>query len=281
MSDRADSHAHLFKPGWAGELSDACRHVQPDEVTLYESLASRHRVKHMLAVGYTAEEWCRDNNEYLTQITAERPFIKPLAYVTSVAGLTIRTLERFASHKFAGIALYIFDVKVSDALLTVPSEVWQWLIERRWLISVNSKGEQWNAWRAVLDRAGQLRLLVSHLGLPPAAAAPPDSETARDAMKSVLNLAQYPQVRVKLSGFYALTNPRHDYPHRAAWPYVMSLCDIFGTDRLLWGSDFYPAMEYVSFPQTYGLFADMPFLSAADREKIEGRNLIKLLSEVQ
>jgi hypothetical protein len=56
-----------------------------------------------------------------------------------------------------------------------------------------------------------------------AAASPPSREQAGNAMRQVTDLAMYPGVRVKLSGFYALTLPGHDFPHQAAWPYVEQL----------------------------------------------------------
>jgi L-fuconolactonase len=159
----------------------------------------------------------------------------------------------------------------------VASEVWDWLARRRWLVSVNSRGAFWSGWLPVLEKLPQLRLLVSHLGLPGATDMPLDAATARARLAHVLALAQYPGTHVKLSGFYALTRPAHDYPHRAAWPYVQALVEDFGTQRLLWGSDFSPSLEFVSFPQTYGLLSHMPFLSPHDRQLIEGRNLTSLL----
>ena len=100
------------------------------------------------------------------------------------------------------------------------------------------------------------------------------------ALESVLALAVYPSARVKLSGFYALTEPGFDYPHRAAWPYVEEIAAAFGTGRLLWGSDFSPSLEHVSFPQTLGLFEHMSFFSSDERLKIEGGNLLALLADV-
>jgi L-fuconolactonase len=87
-------------------------------------------------------------------------------------------------------------------------------------------------------------------------------------------------VYIKLSGFYALTRPGYAYPHQAAWPYVEVLLAAFGSNRLLWGSDFSPSLEWLSFLQTFGLFETMPFLSDSDRERIEGSNLRTLLAEV-
>ena len=99
-------------------------------------------------------------------------------------------------------------------------------------------------------------------------------------LNSVMELARFGGVCVKLSGFYALTVPGYDYPHRNAWPYVAALVESYGVDRLLWGSDFSPSLEHVSFPQTIGLLGQMPFLTDKDRVQIEGKNLLRLLAAV-
>jgi len=111
--------------------------------------------------------------------------------------------------------------------------------------------------------------------------AAPDPGEARKALQPVLDLAACSGPRVKLSGFYALSDPGHDYPHRAAWPYVEALLEAFGSGRLLWASDFSPCLDWLSFPQTLGLFALMPFLDDQARHRIEGPNLLDLLAEVR
>ena len=82
----------------------------------------------------------------------------------------------------------------------------------------------WRRWAAVCRSHPELRVLVSHLGLPEA---PPQGAAAtwtaadyRQQLEKVLALAEYPGVRVKLSGFYALTKPGHEYPHADAHGYV-------------------------------------------------------------
>ena len=99
-------------------------------------------------------------------------------------------------------------------------------------------------------------------------------------MADVTALAEFTGPRVKLSGFYALTEPGYDYPHRAAWPYVESLLEAYGVERLLWASDYSPCLDHLTFPQTFGLFSHMPFLSDSDRAQIEGANLLAMLDEV-
>ena len=96
-------------------------------------------------------------------------------------------------------------------------------------------------------------------------------------MRQVVDLAVYPGVRVKLSGFYALTSPGHDFPHQAAWPYVEQLVDAFSSSRLLWASDFSPCLDWVTFPQTIDVVNRMPFLSEGAVAEITGGNLLALL----
>ena len=277
---RADAHLHFFAPGYVAQMPESCRRMQPDEVTLYAALAQQYDIAQVLAVGYAGQLWAAANNRYLAELAAAHDWIRPLAFVHNPASLDVATLEQLAHDRFVGLSLYLFDQPMLAALEQVADDVWHWLEQRRRLISVNSRGEHWAAWGPILERHPDLRLLVSHLGLPPTVERAPDATAARESLESVLALARFPSVRVKLSGFYALTTPGYDYPHHAAWPYVAALLDGFSAERLLWGSDFSPSLEWVSFPQTLGLLAQIPFLTANARVLIEGGNLLALLAEV-
>lgn len=279
MAIRADAHAHFFQPGYVATLPQSCRRVQPDEVTLYQALAQQHNIQQVLAIGYEAEDWAAGNNRYLTQLAASYSWIRLVAFVHEPANLEVSALEKWQRESFIGLSFYLFNPQQTSALGQVSHEVWLWLAQQRWLVSVNSRGEHWTAWLPVLERQPDLRVLVSHLGLPPAVAPAPAEATAQQALQEVLALARFPNVLVKLSAFYALTQPGYDYPHQAAWPYVEVLLAAFGSTRLLWGSDFSPSLEWLSFPQTFGLFSAMPFLSGPDIERIEGGNLLALLAE--
>ncbi|NLG49539.1 MAG: amidohydrolase [Chloroflexi bacterium] len=278
MSERADAHIHLFEGGYCGSLAGRPG-VQLDEVALYSALAAEHGVRCALVVGYAGEPWCTSNNAWIAAQARKHAWMRPLAYVDPTQPLTVGQLEALQAQGFVGIVLYLLEQAYCEALGRISVDVWGWLAERRWIVSVNSRGELWSAWRGILDQQGELRLLVSHLGLPPRVGAPPSPADAAQAMAPVLALAQYPGPRVKLSGFYALTEPGYDYPHRAAWPYVVALLAAYGAGRLLWASDFSPCLDNLTFPQTWGLFAHMPFLSAAERRQIEGANLLALLGE--
>jgi len=280
MSDRADAHVHLFESGFRTEPSARRLGLSIDEAVFYESLMERYSVKAALVVGFTGDSWCAGNNEFLASLLPSRHWIRAVAYCDiRQGGMSINDLEQFRKKGFIGISLYVFEDEDVQVLEQVEDDCWRWISDHRWLVSVNSKGTPWQVWPSILDRHNNLRLVVSHLGLPPCVASPPAEASA--TMADVTALAGYPGVHVKLSGFYALTDPGHDYPHEAAWPYVHVLKNAFGPDRLLWGSDFSPHFDWVSFPQTFDLFRKMPFLTDKESNMIMGRNLLRLLDDVE
>lgn len=273
----ADSHLHLFSPGYVATLPESCRRLQPDELTLYEAYRSVWNIPAALVVGYEDDDAYRGNNAYLASLVRQYTWLKPVAF-TRPSQLTVKQLYDHQAAGFVGISVYLFGDDATG-LDRVPEDAWRWLVDHHALVSVNARGESWLQWRAVLDRHPQLRVLISHMGLPGRWACPPDVPTAEHALDPVLLLASYPKVHVKLSGFYAVSEPGHDYPHEQASPILELLAGTYGPSRLLWGSDFSPCLEYVSFPQTLGPIDRWTRLTDEDRARIKGGNLLGLLRE--
>lgn len=280
MSERADAHIHLFEKRFPGSFTGRAG-MQMDEAPFYASLAKEHQVGRALVVGYEGQDWAKGNNKFIAKMASEYPWVRPAAYVHLDAPPTLKDLDELRHQRFVGVSLYVFGQDSVDLLRQLSDERWSWFAEHQWLISLNSRGKDLLGWVPILERHRDLRLVVSHLGLPPRTATPPTRNDARAAMDEVVNLARFPAVHVKLSGFYALSDPAYDYPHRSAWPYVEALIEAFGVRRLLWGSDFTPSLDHLSYPQTLGLFARMPFLRLEDRQRIEGVNLLNLLKQVR
>ena len=280
MTGRADAHIHLFAGGYQDKSFSSRPGVSIDEVACYDSLAREHGVTAALVVGYTGERWCADNNEYLARLSPDHDWIKAVACIDVESPPMVQDLELLRDRRFVGVSLFIFG-EATPQLNRISPGVWRWLEEHNWLVSANSEPGKWSAWQPVLESFPRLRLLVSHLGQPPAISSPFGREEAASVMRPVTRLANYPGVCVKLSGFYSLSSPGHNYPHTAAWLFVEQLAEHFSVDRLLWGSDFSPCLDWVTFPQTIGLFEMMPFLDLRDVELITGGNLLTLLDEVK
>ena len=275
MAQRADAHIHLFEQPLGGTFPGRPG-VQIDEAVCFDSLAADHGVIAALIVCYTKCEGNEGNNDYVIGLQSQYDWIRPAAHIEPDDPPDTALLERWRDQGVVGLVMY---PQSEEAVRACPNSVWEWLTDNRWLLSVNSKGEAWQVWQDVLGHHQQLRLVMSHLGLPDRVAEPIAAAAARDRLVHVLALARFPQVHVKLSGFYAMTEPGHDYPHELAWPYVEALIEAFGVERLLFASDYAPCLNFQTYPQTLELLWKMPFLSDDDRDRIAGGNLLALLQE--
>lgn len=274
----ADSHLHFFSPGFLETLPEACRRIAPDEVSFYDGLRQAHNIHTALVVGYEGNPAFAGNNDYLATLVNQYDWIKPVAYCRP-AGLTLDQIKKFSSQKFIGLCFYLFG-EHEATLPLVPDEIWQWLSEQQALVSVNARGQTWALWRPILDRHPQLRLLISHMGLPGRWSTPLTPEQARTALSTVLPLASYPNTHVKASAFYALSDPMYDYPHPQTLPVLDALADAFGIRRIMWGSDYSPSLEFVSFRQTLASLDRWTRLNNADdKAAVMGQTLMKLIAE--
>ena len=156
----------------------------------------------------------------------------------------------------------------------IDDEIWQWLVDKKWLISVNSKGDHWLLWMEVLKRNPSLTLLISHIGL----ITIPTKSTSEDeiaiALKTIASLMNFSNVYLKLSGFYALEPSDPVDAYRLLAPYIRYVVEKFSADRLIWGSDFPLSLDKVSFAQT---FENLNSIELLKLKKILEDNLQRLL----
>ena len=156
----------------------------------------------------------------------------------------------------------------------IDDEIWQWLVDKKWLISVNSKGDHWLLWMEVLKRNPSLTLLISHIGL----ITIPTKSTSEDeiaiALKTIASLMNFSNVYLKLSGFYALEPSDPVDAYRMLEPYMRYVVEKFSADRLIWGSDFPLSLDKVSFAQT---FENLNSIELLKLKKILEDNLQRLL----
>jgi L-fuconolactonase len=83
----------------------------------------------------------------------------------------------------------------------------------------------------LLARYPAMRVVIDHLNNPV-----PQDGLDQPIFRAFLELARFPNVFVKLSGFHHWCRER--YPYRDGMPYVEAAVAAFGADRCLWGSDF-------------------------------------------
>lgn len=272
---RADAHLHLFARGFAGPTgaSDA----GPDELGAYERLRALHGIERGLVVGYEGEPRYAGNSEELLELARTRPWIAPLAYLPAGRPPDPGRLRELRDRGAAGVAVYLPDAAAGRAFAAWPASARAALRDLGAIVSLNATPEATaEIGAAIADLAGAWTLF-SHLGLPGRHARPPAASAARARLAPLLALAAHDHVAVKLSGLYAISDPPHDFPHAAAAPFVAAVLEAFGPSRLVWGSDFSPALGYVSFAQT----ADPRHLAGCTPEEVDavmGGNLLDELA---
>lgn len=129
----------------------------------------------------------------------------------------------------------------------------------------------------IADRAGPLaakypdtQLVIDHLGLvqpfePPA---PPDPFAD---LPKVLDLAQYDNVALKITG--ACTLSHEAFPYKDIWDPLGRIFDAFGLDRCIWGTDWTRAANLLTYEQGVEAFRVTDRLSDSDRATLMGGTL--------
>jgi len=89
----------------------------------------------------------------------------------------------------------------------------------------------------------------------------------QDQLQMLLALARYPNVFVKISHMWSLS--QQPFPYRDAAAQVKRLYDTFGSKRLMWGTDWPISLKQLPYDKAVALFRDhLDFLSPEDHKQI-------------
>ena len=125
----------------------------------------------------------------------------------------------------------------------------------------------------VLEQHPTLRFVIDHLAKPPI-----KSGETEPWQTDLQRVARYPNVWCKLSGMVTEAS-HHSWRPEDLKPYVQSAVDLFGYDRLMWGSDWPVCRLAADYGQVKA--ALLQALGAVDDESLEkilGRNAIGFYS---
>ncbi|HEX3726075.1 MAG TPA: amidohydrolase family protein [Pirellulales bacterium] len=121
----------------------------------------------------------------------------------------------------------------------------------------------------------EVRVIIDHLAQIDLGAANPEPDVLE-----LLAMSKYPNVWVKVSELTSVSKS-HEYPFPDAYPFVKRVYEAFGPERLLFGTG-YPGSARSGYHrpplrQEIDLVdKQMAFLTADDRDKILGRNAVRL-----
>ncbi len=158
-------------------------------------------------------------------------------------------------------------------LLTTQNQpLWEELANLDVVIQFHLRPEHAEQVAVIAQRYPRLRLIIDHLGYP-------QLDQPPSAFQPILDLARYPNVHFKLSG--VATQSKQPFPYLDLHPSIQQLLAHFGAERTIWGTG-YPGHHRVK--HGWPTLADelrlinegLPFLSAAEKEKILGKTAAAL-----
>jgi predicted TIM-barrel fold metal-dependent hydrolase len=270
----ADAHMHLFPQGYRRTGHRSLFGAR--EFEAYDALRTSHGIERALAIGYEADGLDPNNNSHLRRLAGGHNWLYSLAYVEAGSTPEPETIERLLNDGHCGLAIYAPGVAQAQAVRRWSRRIWDLLGTRGALVSFNARPEAIQLLLGLVREAPDVAFLFSHLGLPGRISADMPASALRARLAPLLSLAGCSNVFVKLSGLYATSEPEHAYPHCGGEAALRMLLDAFGPRQCLWASDFAPALDFVSFPQTIDIAA-LDALGPADRALVFRDNLVRLL----
>ncbi|MHB8630165.1 MAG: amidohydrolase family protein [Aggregatilineales bacterium] len=151
---------------------------------------------------------------------------------------------------------------------TLP--LWQRASALSIVISLLANPEHLPTVASLAERFSDLPILLDHMAHPDVAGG-----VQTQAFQTLLNLARYPHIYVKVSGYYYYS--RQSYPYADCHDLFRALYDRFGPMRLIWGSDFPHVLLKVGYRRNFLLQQRAYlFLSQVDLDLIMGENAARL-----
>lgn len=117
------------------------------------------------------------------------------------------------------------------------------------------------------------QIVIDHLGLKQLHE-PPRPDDPFDDLPSILKLAEFDNVAIKVTG--ACTLSSEPYPYDDIWKPLARVFDAFGIDRCLWGTDWTRAINFLTYEQGVEPFRQTDLLSDSDRAALMGGSLKKI-----
>ena len=268
-----DSHQHFWRIdrgdyGWLTRaLAPIYRDFGPDDLA---PLLARHRIARTILVqaAPTVAE-----TAFLLSLAARTPFVAGVVgwvdFASPDAPRAIATLAR--DPLLVGLRPMVQDIADDDWLAGAAlAPAFAAMIEHRLVFDALVLPKHLPPLCAVLERHPALAVVVDH------AAKPALRERSLGAwQRDLARVASHRQVTCKLSGL--LTEAPVGAGRETIGPVIDALVGMFGTSRLLWGSD-WPVVELAGGYDRWRALSDLALsgLDASARADVYGRNAARV-----
>lgn len=119
----------------------------------------------------------------------------------------------------------------------------------------------------------KLRIVIDHLGFaqPPVNIGGADFSNLFGGWQHLIDLAECDNIAIKVSAFPSMSAA--PFPYRDLWPRLRQLINVFGLERLFWGTDFTRVKPLLSYDEGVRYLAECPEFTDAEKEALMGGSL--------
>lgn len=265
-----DSHQHFWQVGrfdypWmTSDLGVLYRDYLPDELAPILSRRGVNKTVLVQASNSVAE------SQWLLNLADENSFIAGVVgWVDLTSPIVDAQLDELSAHpKFKGVR-HLVESEPADDWLIQPSVLSGLRQLSRYRLSydllVHTRHLKYVL--QVVESVPELAFVIDHLAKPPIA-----TNEIKEWSQALKPLASYPNVHCKLSGLVTEANWTSWKPDDLR-PYVEHALELFGTERLMFGSDYPVCLLAASYNRVLDAFQEiLEPLSDANREKIFSNN---------
>lgn len=272
-----DTHIHLFEKPYSDLFDNS--HIKDGvdgELHLFEEYRKKYDIDAAFVICYD-EGHCPKNSIYVRALADTRKWIYSFGYVLPGAENFLDKAGDIISRKDFGISCYLRKDDNAEWLNSIElTPVWDCLQDYNIPLSLTIWPHQCVELNKLLRKHSRLTILINHIGRPYLKNGKLDYES----YKNVLALSEFENIYVKLSGFYAFSEKGWSYPQRDLFSVLKILRENFGSDRLMFASDFSPVLEYNTYQQAMELLREKELgFSESDLEKVYHGNAMKIISE--
>jgi len=259
-----DSHVHVFKADPAFPFAAGAHPPAQDAPveTLLE-LMKANGVSHTVLIQIIHYKW---DNSYLASVLKRYPGVfHGVCRVNPEDPAAPDELSRLTEQGFRGVRLSPAATAEGDWIRgPLMTPLWRRCGDLKVPMTVLAPVARLPDLVPLIEANPELDVVIDHMAMCPV--------DQPQQWKVLLDLARYPRVYVKISGLWDIS--KDAYPYADTQVRVRQLCDAFGSQRLMWATNWPVSLARLSYAEAVELYRDrMPYLSAAEREDILSRTV--------
>ncbi|MGH9673200.1 MAG: amidohydrolase family protein [Bryobacteraceae bacterium] len=255
-----DPHVHVWaldpRFPWAKETTSPPDSDATPEMLL--DLMKKHGVAKTVLIQYIGYRW--DNSYTLDALKRYPQFFQAVARVNPEDPANADHLSRLVEQGFRGVRLSPAASAQGDWIRGPLMEpLWKRCEQLEVSMSILTSPARLPDVALLIEKHPELTVVIDHM-----ADCPLDRP---EELAKLIALARYPKVFVKISHTWGLS--RQPYPWLDAQQQVKRLHEVFGPQRLMWGTDWPVCLRHTTYERTLAAVRDeMKFLNDDDKSWI-------------